>query len=293
MAAPPSEFLKALAGATSGALGGFVSALILFPLDAIKTRQQSGDPLGVFAMGAQIVKADGVLGLWNCALFGSVQSMIEKFGYFFGYTLLRNIYSRLTGGDAGTIMTLVIGYLSEWSHLALTMPLDKCKVAKVKRVGTDLPQDMVTVVKDTWKAGNLHAGMGGYTLLALKPAVQFAAYEPAKAMWLARSPAGAALGAGASFLLGAYGRLVSDSFIYPGRRAKVQKQALAGSDDPESKAMAKMNPIALCAYLVKSQGLGGLYRGLPTELFRGVLSGALLLLVKEYMDVLTNRAMGI
>jgi hypothetical protein len=190
-------------------------------------------------------------------------------------------------------MTLAIGYASEWSHLIFTMPLDKIKVAKVKRVGSDLPQDMATVVKDTWKAGNLHAGMGGYLLLALKPAVQFAAYEPAKAMYLGRQVPGAAIAGCASFLLGAYSRLVSDSFIYPGRRAKVQKQALAGSEDPESKAMSKMNPIALCIYIVKTQGLGGLYRGLPTELFRGVLSGALLLLVKEQMDVLTNRAMGL
>jgi hypothetical protein len=46
---------------------------------------------------------------------------------------------------------------------------------------------------------------------------------------------------------------------------------------------------SLCAYIVKTQGLGGLYRGLPTELFRGVLSGALLLFVKENMDVISTR----
>ena len=51
----------------------------------------------------------------------------------------------------------------------------------------------------------------GYTLLALKPAAQFAAYEPAKAMWLARQGPGAELGAIASFCLGAYSRAVSDS----------------------------------------------------------------------------------
>ena len=42
MAMPPSEFMKALAGALAGALGGYVSAFTLFPLDVLKTKQQSG-----------------------------------------------------------------------------------------------------------------------------------------------------------------------------------------------------------------------------------------------------------
>ena len=287
--AEASEFTKALVGALSGAVGGGIAAFVLWPLDCIKTRQQGGENAGVFAMAAKIIKHDGVLGLWNGSIFGGCQALIEKFGYFFGYTLLRNLYSRLFGGQAGTIMTLVIGYLSEWSHLAFTMPLDKIKVAKVKRQGTDLPQDLLTIAKETWKGGNLHAGMGGYTLLALKPATQFAAYEPAKAMWLARQGPGAVLGGLASFLLGAYSRLVSDSFIYPGRRAKVQKQALSDSKDEESIAMSKMGAVTLCIHIVKTQGFGGLYRGLPTELFRGVLSGALLLLVKERLDLVATR----
>ena len=59
----------------------------------------------------------------------------------------------------------------------------------------------------------------------------------------------------------------------PGRRAKVQKQALTKATTPDEKAMAKANAFSLCVYIVKTQGLSGLYRGLPMELFRGVLSG--------------------
>ena len=32
---------------------------------------------------------------------GAVQSLVEKFGYFFGYTLLRNLYQRVTGNNQG------------------------------------------------------------------------------------------------------------------------------------------------------------------------------------------------
>ena len=100
---------------------------------------------------------------------------------------------------------------------------------------------------------------------------------------------GGVLGGLESFVLGAYSRLVSDSFIYPGRRAKVQKQVLSSAKDEESIAMSKMGAVTLCIHIVKTQGFGGLYRGLPTELFRGVLSGALLLLVKERLDLIANR----
>ena len=95
-------------------------------------------------------------------------------------------------------MTLVIGYLSEWSHLFFTMPMDKAKVLTAKRMGTDQPNDLMTCAKDTWAAGNLYAGAAGYVLLALKPAVQFAAYEPAKAMYLNRQAPGASLAGMAS-----------------------------------------------------------------------------------------------
>jgi hypothetical protein len=210
--AAPSEFTKAFAGALSGALGGFVSALVLFPLDVLKTRLQSGTDEGLVEIVRNIVKRDGVLGLWGkTSVILGFQSMIEKFGYFFAYTLLRSLYQRFVGSAPGAIMTLAIGYCSEWCQLPFTIPIDKVTVIMRNRMGTDQPQGLLACAGEVWRAGNLHAGIGGYTLLALKPATQFAAYEPAKAMWLARQGPGAELGAIASFCLGAYSRAVSDS----------------------------------------------------------------------------------
>ena len=62
---PPSEFMQALAGALAGALGGYVSALTLFPLDVIKTKQQSGAKDGMLKIARDIVRQDGPLGLWG------------------------------------------------------------------------------------------------------------------------------------------------------------------------------------------------------------------------------------
>ena len=208
---PPASC--ALVTGVPAAQGGSASAITLFPLDVLKTRLQSGSNDGIFAMVGQIVKKDGVLGLWGKpSVIMAGQSLCEKFGYFFAYTLLRSLYARFVGGSPGVITTLVIGYASEWCQLPFTVPIDRMTVIMRNRMGTDAPQDLITCAKEVWNSGNIHAGIGGYTLLALKPAVQFAAYEPAKAMWLRRAYApGASLTPLASFMLGAYSRMVSDS----------------------------------------------------------------------------------
>jgi hypothetical protein len=97
MASPPSEFLKAVAGALAGGLGGVVSSLVLHPLDVLKTKQQSGEKLSIPALAVALIKKNGVIGLWTGAPFVACQSLVEKFGYFFGYTLLRNLYQRVMG----------------------------------------------------------------------------------------------------------------------------------------------------------------------------------------------------
>ena len=217
LAALPARFPPAscplLTAGVPTAQGGGASAITLFPLDVLKTRLQSGSNDGIFKMVGQIVKKDGVLGLWGKpSVIMAGQSLCEKFGYFFAYTLLRSLYTRFVGASPGVITTLVIGYASEWCQLPFTVPIDRMTVIMRNRMGTDAPQGLIHCAKEVWNSGNIHAGIGGYTLLALKPAVQFAAYEPAKAMWLRRAYApGASLTPLASFMLGAYSRMVSDS----------------------------------------------------------------------------------
>ena len=53
---------------------------------------------GLFKIAGDIVRKDGVLGLWgSVSIIAACQSMLEKFGYFFAYTLLRSLYRRFTG----------------------------------------------------------------------------------------------------------------------------------------------------------------------------------------------------
>ena len=68
-----------------------------------------------------------------------------------------------------------------------------------------------------------YKGAAAFLVLGLKNAVQFAVYEPTKRWQIARN-AGGALTPLQAFLHGAFSRLVSDTVLFPARRAKVLQQ---------------------------------------------------------------------
>jgi hypothetical protein len=179
-------------------------------------------------------------------------------------------------------------------------------------------------------------------VLGLKNAVQFAVYEPTKRWQIARN-AGGALTPLQAFLHGAFSRLVSDTVLFPARRAKVLQQrghltdgggktALSptmvrrhssGQQEPpiaSSKTIRASGQLVvlLPAYcllpapcqspsnslsvrsidlqlgvlsrVVREKGLLAVFDGLGPELVRGMLSGALMLMVKEYIDAIVVGA---
>ena len=81
-------------------------------------------------------------------------------------------------------------------------------------------------VRDTqsaWTTACRYKGAAAFLVLGLKNAVQFAVYEPTKRWQIARN-AGGALTPLQAFLHGAFSRLVSDTVLFPARRAKVLQQ---------------------------------------------------------------------
>jgi hypothetical protein len=156
-------------------------------------------------------------------------------------------------------MNLVIGYVSNWCQLPLTMPVDTCvngMITTGKSFGT-----MVKTVIDN--PAGAYKGMAAYSIAALKPAVQFTVVEQMRFRLIAGNvgtqyegglsssqvrawnltssgPAlqvamrhrntydtsNPALRAQAS-MMGAVSRIVSDTLLYPARRVKTTRQTLA------------------------------------------------------------------
>jgi len=124
-------------------------------------------------------------------------------------------------------------------------------------------------------------------VLGAKNAVQFAVYEPTKRWQIARN-LGGALTPAQAFFHGAFSRLISDAVLFPARRAKVLQQK-AKKDGSNSDAASK-SLVGVLAQVAKEKGLMEVFNGLGPELVRGMISGALMLMVKEYIDAIVIGA---
>jgi hypothetical protein len=89
-----------------------------------------------------------------------------------------------------------------------------------------------------------------------------------------------------AFVLGSIGRGIADAIMYPVRTLKVRKQN--AKDTEEGRKVLKMGTVELMRYVAKTEGVAALYKGIAAEVFRGVLSAALMLAVKEKLEAVVR-----
>ncbi|KAH0839532.1 solute carrier family 25 member 38 [Lanmaoa asiatica] len=85
----------------SGALSGFASAVLLQPLDLLKTRVQQGDSapgsrntILIWRTAHEIIKRDGIVGLWRGTSASLVRNVPGVAIYFTSLTHLRSVMAR-------------------------------------------------------------------------------------------------------------------------------------------------------------------------------------------------------
>lgn len=158
--------------------------------------------------------------------------------------------------------------------------------------------------------GGFYKGIEAYTVLCLKPAIQYTVYEQVKRIVLAarkvkrQASAGGgrvrdgsgnndedggggsdhtSLHAAEAFFLGMFARIVATMLTYPYLRAKVMLQSNSSSDGNKKKTIPQM-----IAEQLSTGGVSGLYQGIGPELTRGVFSAALMMMVKERIGVVVK-----
>jgi hypothetical protein len=101
-----------------------------------------------------------------------------------------------------------------------------------------------------------------------------AVFERVKTIVLASRGTGEdTLGAAEAFVLGMIARLVATIVVFPYTRAKVMIQA--------GKGAAGVTIPDMLAEIYKDKGMKGIFQGIGPELTRGVMSAALMMMVKE------------
>ncbi|KAG6617326.1 Mitochondrial Carrier (MC) Family [Phytophthora cinnamomi] len=298
-----SKPMEMVAAATAAGVGGFLSTSILYPLDTLKTRIQSGASLlpdeegeGESTDAKPNRQLALVKSLYQGIQYKAAESSTSKFLYFYAYTMLAQMVAPKDGRPIGTLTDLGIGYLSELCHLPVTMPMEL--VGTRMQTGSEsggILQILRSIVKESG-VGGLYKGLGAYFVLCLQPAIQYTVFERLKGLYLRRfKQASQALGALEAFVLGAVARSIATLVLFPYIRAKVLMQAnkkkQTAVDDAEKGtaqtcAEPKKETIASTLQRVYSEeGPLALYRGLGPELTRGALSSALMLMIKEKIQM--------
>ena len=229
----------------------------------------------------------------------AIQSAIEKACYFFAYTALKKTYSQASSKGShpqklSAVASVLLGCLAEWVHLPVTLPIDALTTAIQTSGGSKSidgardkqKQTVLALWMVLWKEKSFYKGIQAYWILCFKPALQYTIFEQCKA-WILRLKRGrnegrssAQLAAGEAFVLGMFARTVATLAVFPFVRAKVRMQKLAQAPGDATSTP----PPTIWKLLMENYtdgGLKALYQGLGPELTRGVLSAALMMMVKE------------
>lgn len=321
----------------SAAVGGAISASILYPLEVVKTKMQASnggssnkttiqtaitneesssddedfpkqennkkDPpqqqeqLSMIPFCKQLYEQQGASVFLRGIETSAFQSALEKSLYFFAYQALKQIHRFGTGGaKLDAFSNLLLGYAADWAHLPVTLPVDAWTTA-IQTCPADKKEAPLAILLHMLsdKKVSFYKGMSAYTLLCLKPALQYTVFEQVKTAVVAKRQQ-KKLSASEAFLLGMVARAIATVVVFPFLRAKVlmQTQQKGGEDDGNSDSSANdtntntgngvsnnMSMVALLSKIFSEQGWSGIFQGLGPELTRGVFSAALMLMIKE------------
>jgi len=279
-----SPAMKSLAEANSAAVGGGVATTLLYPLDVLKTKlatAKDGENLSTIGAIKKILKEDGILGFYQGVHFKAVQSTLQKFLYFYGYSFLQGLYER-NFGKMNTQANLIIAYTSELLCIPVSMPLETI----VTQFQTSKNESLSTIIQNISSKGFLgfYRGYQTYPYVSLQPAIQYTIFEQLKRFVLLKRNSGSGtnaivLSALDAFVIGAIARAIALILTYPYTKAKTLMQAERGKSSNTETSNQSITSFLIS--IAKRDGFLTLFNGLTPELARGVLSSAFMLMVKE------------
>ena len=312
------EFISA----TSGAAAQAFITLVLFPLDAIKTRMQvASDRASASALvvARRIVDKHGITALWGAGLGPKlVQAIIQKFSFFFIFAFCLKRAKRIVASTSdkatsmakvtlSTPVSLTVGYVAALVNTLVTLPLEvasNCILADVS--GSAARRGLygtAAAIYASGGAGALYRGIDASVVLCLNPALSFGLFERFKTIIMQRKLVSATLShqtgltTAEAFWLGAVAKAFATLVTFPAIRAKLLIQTKGSEKDQAStkpkSANKRAEPVsmhAVLAQLLRSEGILGLYKGVGPQLSKGVLSSALLLAAKERISEAVGAA---
>ncbi|XP_074292206.1 peroxisomal adenine nucleotide carrier 1-like [Silene latifolia] len=289
---------ESLTEATSGAIGALVSTTILYPLDTCKTKFQAEAPSPdhppryryLSDVLWEAMRKRQILSLYQGLGTKNLQSVIQQFIYFYGYSFFKRLYLKKSNSKSmGTSANLIVAAVAGACTVLVTQPLD---TASSKMQTSDFGKSKglwTTLTEGNWS--DAFDGLGISLLLTANPSIQYTVFDQLKNKLLTRrlstkntisesSPQ--ALSASTAFLLGALSKTIATVLTYPAIRCKVVIQAAEREEEKATQTRKTRKTVSGVFYNIwKHEGILGYFKGIEAQILKTVLSSALLLMIKE------------
>ncbi|XP_071878223.1 peroxisomal Membrane Protein 34 [Bombus fervidus] len=284
---------ETLVHAVSGAAGGVVAMTIFFPLDTVRSRlqlEEDRESKSTLATIRDLAAKEGPATLYR-GMVPVLQSLcVSNFVYFYtfhGLKMLRASKNQSAGND------LLVASIAGVINVLTTTPLWVVNT-RLKMRGISNTQERNNYYNTLygglmyiWKYEGLKqlwAGTLPSLMLVMNPAIQFMTYETVKRKVLA-SLHGVQPSAWTFFVIGAIAKAVATILTYP--LQLVQTKLRHGHKYPNLPPDA--GSLEILFYILKKQGVRGLYKGMEAKLLQTILTAALMFLTYEKISRLVFR----
>lgn len=275
--------------AVAGATGGVVAMSVFYPLDTVRARLQLEDSQikkdsNTIEILKQLIREEGFTTLYR-GLMPVLESLcISNFVYFYTFHGLKSYFD--SGDKQNALKDLLIGAVSGAINVMTTTPFWVVNTRlKMKGLKGDKPTNSehyenllsgLFYIAKTEGIPGLWAGAIPSLILVINPALQFMMYEMIKRK-LVKSYG--ELSALTYFGIGAVSKAFATVLTYP--LQLVQTKLRHGSKDTNMNIPRNAGILKMLLYIVKTQGINGLFRGLEAKLLQTVLTAALLFATYE------------
>ncbi|XP_068985946.1 peroxisomal membrane protein PMP34 [Bombus flavifrons] len=284
---------ETLVHAISGAAGGVVAMTIFFPLDTVRSRlqlEEDRESKSTLATIRDLAAKEGPATLYR-GMVPVLQSLcVSNFVYFYtfhGLRMLRANKNQSAGNDL--LVASIAGVINVLTTTPLWVVNTRLKMRGINNTQerNNLYNTLYGGLIHIWKYEGLKklwAGTVPSLMLVMNPAIQFMTYETIKRKVLA-SLYGVQPPAWTFFVIGAIAKAVATILTYP--LQLVQTKLRHGHKYRNMPPNA--GSLEILFYILKKQGIGGLYKGMEAKLLQTILTAALMFLTYEKISRLVFR----
>ncbi|XP_050484264.1 peroxisomal membrane protein PMP34 [Bombus huntii] len=283
---------ETLVHAISGAAGGVVAMTIFFPLDTVRSRlqlEEDRESKSTLATIRDLAAKEGPATLYR-GMVPVLQSLcVSNFVYFYtfhGLKMLRASKNQSAGNDL--LVASIAGVINVLTTTPLWVVNTRLKMRGINN--TQERNNLYNTLYDgliyIWKYEGLKklwAGTVPSLMLVMNPAIQFMTYETIKRKVLASLHG--VPPAWTFFVIGAIAKAVATILTYP--LQLVQTKLRHGHKYPNLPPNA--GSLEILFYILKKQGIEGLYKGMEAKLLQTILTAALMFLSYEKISRLVFR----